>query len=253
METILLDYVDGLTAINLNRGKANPINHTMVKELTAVLKDLHEMEEVKGVIITGKENFFSAGLDLPELYEYDKIEFQRFWRDFIQMITDFMMFDKPLVADITGHSPAGGTVIALGCDYKVMAAGNYKIGLNEIPVGLIVPRLIYEGYAFHLGHKKAYNYIMGGKLYSPDEALAIGLVDELAMPDQTYGKAVQAIERYLSFDQTAWRETKKNTKIAALKPYAQMSEESLDMAMELWWQPSTREKMAAFIAGLKKK
>lgn len=253
METIGLDFVDGVSTITLDRGKANPINHTMVREINQVLKDMMEIEEVKGLMITGKENFFTAGLDLPELYQYDKSQFKVFWKDFLEMISGFMLFEKPLVAAISGHSPAGGTVMALGCDYRIMSSGNYKIGLNEIPVGIIVPRLIFEGYAFLLGRNKAYNYLMEGKLYGPDEALAIGMIDELAMPDDTYPRAIAALERYLSFDQDAWRETKKNTRIAALKPFTVYNEAEMQASMEQWWLPSTRAKMEEFIDRLKRK
>jgi len=253
METIQISQENGITVIKLDRGKANPINHTMVNEIRSVLAELSRLEEVGGVILTGKEHFFSAGLDLPELYQYDKPTFERFWNNFLSLIVEIMMFEKPIIAAVTGHSPAGGCVLTLGCDYKIMSEGNYKIGLNEIPVGIIVPRVIFEGYAFHLGANKAYTYLMEGKLYSPAEAKEIGLIDEVAPPEETLNRAIAVMRRYLSFNRNAWLETKKRTKIARLKPYIYPDDEEMTALKNHWWDPATRAQMEGFILALHNK
>ncbi|MBK7640026.1 MAG: enoyl-CoA hydratase/isomerase family protein [Bacteroidetes bacterium] len=74
-----------------------------------------------------------------------------FGRDFSKFLITISKFPKPLVAAITGHSPAGGCIIGICCDYRVMAKGNYKIGLNEIPVGIIVPKGIMALYSRCIG------------------------------------------------------------------------------------------------------
>src|SRR5690606_19488980 len=114
----------------------------LVDELIQVLEEAEADPAVEGLILSGKQGFFSSGLDLISLFEYNEEQMQVFWDRFMILIAKFVAFPKPSVAAITGHSPAGGCVLALCCDYRVMAEGEYIIGLNEVPVGIIVPEAI---------------------------------------------------------------------------------------------------------------
>src|SRR5690606_32452196 len=108
------------------------------------------------------------GLDLITLFEYDEAKIHEFWESFIALIYDLAAFPKPSIAAITGHSPAGGCVLALCCDHRVMAEGDYIIGLNEVPVGIIVPQCIFELYSFWLGSARASKFLLEGKLLAPN-------------------------------------------------------------------------------------
>src|ERR1700744_4167559 len=130
MNTLQVTIKDRLAVVGLGRGKLNPMNAEMVKELTVLIKSINTDDNIGGLIITGKENFFSAGLDLIELYDYDEDQIKTFWKDFLALQSTMVSFKKPMVAAISGHSPAGGCVMAICCDYRVMAQGKYIIGLN---------------------------------------------------------------------------------------------------------------------------
>ena len=147
MQTLQIQEKEGYAILQLDRGRANPINQLMVDELLSALADIESNDTLNGLIITGKPNFFTAGLDIVELYNYDDEAMAKFWDDFMMLIHKLVAFKKPLIASITGHSPAGGCVIAICCDYRVMAKGKYTIGLNEIPVGITVPNSIFQLYA----------------------------------------------------------------------------------------------------------
>ena len=144
MNTIKVSIKDRLAIITLNRGKSNALNREMIKELNDILTHIDEDDAIGGVLITGRENFFSAGLDLIELYDYNEEEVLSFWKLFLTFTANLTAFKKPLVSAINGHSPAGGCVIALACDARVMAVGKFIIGLNEVPVGIIVPKSIFD-------------------------------------------------------------------------------------------------------------
>src|SRR5579875_1041663 len=105
METIQLTVKDKIAVVTLNRGRSNPINLEMVAELTAAIKDIEKDDEVAGLIITGKQGFFSAGVDLMEVYSYDQEKSKDFWSNFLSLQAALAAFKKPLVAAITGHSP----------------------------------------------------------------------------------------------------------------------------------------------------
>src|SRR5690606_4415621 len=130
-----------------------------------------------------------------ELYNYSEDEVRQFWLDFIGLVKCFVSFSKPAVAAITGHSPAGGCVLAICCDYRVMAKGDFVIGLNELPVGIIVPQPIFELYSFWIGQGMAYRNLMEGKLMTPEEALSCGLVDEVVVAQSLVGTAERQLHR----------------------------------------------------------
>jgi 3,2-trans-enoyl-CoA isomerase len=127
MNTLQLTIRDKLAIITLDRGRSNPINTEMITELISSVKDIEANDNIAGLIITGKEGFFSAGIDLMEVYNYNEEQSKDFWTSFMLMQTVLINFKKPFVTAITGHSPAGGCIIALCSDYRVMAAGQYLI------------------------------------------------------------------------------------------------------------------------------
>jgi 3,2-trans-enoyl-CoA isomerase len=157
-----------------------------------------------------------------------------------------------LVAAITGHAPAGGCIIANGCDYRVMADGNYKIGLNEIPVGIVVPRGVYAQYSVWLGERNAYQYLMEGKLYSPSHAKEIGLVDEVVALEQVLEVAENKLKQYLQYEQNGWRMTKAQLRNNVIKIMESMSEEEMNIFQQQWWSNPVRNMMQTFIEKLKK-
>ena len=86
MNTLSIEKAGQLKLIRLNRGKANAINQEMVHELHESFWQLQNDQTCKGVLLTGRENFFSAGLDVVELYRYSEDELLNFWRSFLQKI-----------------------------------------------------------------------------------------------------------------------------------------------------------------------
>jgi Delta3-Delta2-enoyl-CoA isomerase len=239
--------------IQMDREKANPMNHEFVAELRIALKNFSEDDSIQGAIINGKENFFSAGLDLPELYTYDEKQFEKFWRNFMDLVSDLVAFDKPLIASINGHAPAGGCIIAIGCDYRVMAEGKYKIGLNEIPIGIVVPRGVFDIYSFWIGRRTAFQYLMEGKLFSPEHAKMIGLVDEIVPADKVLEAAETKLKQYLQYEQNGWRLTKRQLKQDQLKSISSISEFEMKTFQKQWWSEPVRTLVGKFVEQLKKK
>jgi len=253
METIQLISKDNYSIIQLDRGKSNPINAQMVAELRTVVADLAVDGNIKGAILTGKEHFFSAGLDLPELITYSKVEFETFWKDFMYLLRDLLAFPKPLIAAITGHSPAGGCVLAIGCDYRIMAAGNYKIGLNEVPVGIIVPRHLFDIYAFWVGQHRAYQFLLEGRLLEPQQASDAGLIDLVLPADQVLEAAERKLQQYMAFNTNAWTQTKLNLRRKLIETANSLTEDEFKVLLDHWWHPDTQQMLHGFVEKLRKK
>ena len=251
MNTIQIAVKDKLATVTLDRDRANAINIEMIAELRSAVKNSSADPSVEGLIITGKEGFFSAGIDLIEAYSYKEAQSRNLWTEFLALQADLIAFRKPFVAAISGHSPAGGCVMALCADYRLMATGKFIIGLNEIPVGIIVPELIFNLYAFWLGKRKAYRYILEGRLLSVDEALADGLVDEVCTPEELLTAAEKKIRGYMKHNAVTWGQSKLNMRNELIAQCNTDLSASLDMMLKQWWAPETRKGLQLMIENLK--
>ena len=252
MNTIQVTIRDKTAVIGLNRGRSNPINAEMMSELTEMINNIENDENIGGLILTGKEGF-SAGLDLIELYDYSEERIRQFWIDFLELVKRLTRFKKPFITAISGHSPAGGCVLALCSDYRIMVEGKYIIGLNEVPVGIIVPDSIFQLYSFWLGQAKAYRFLLEGKLLNTQEALLHGLVDELVAEGNLATAAERQMQKYLALERNTWQQSKLNCRKELLARVNKDQSESLNKILEQWWSPSTRSILKTIINNLQKK
>jgi enoyl-CoA hydratase/carnithine racemase len=253
MNTISVSIKDRLAIITLNRGKSNALNGEMITELGDMLKNIAAEPAIGGAIITGKENFFSAGLDLIELYNYSEAESALFWKQFFEFTATITAFKKPLVAAINGHSPAGGCIIALACDYRIMSEGQFIIGLNEVPVGIIVPNSIFNLFAFWIGQAQAARSLLEGKLFTPTEALQTGLVDEVVNPAGILTAAERRARKYMSMEGNTWAQSKLHIRKDLIESLNTDQETELAAMLKQWWSPATRSILKTIIDNLQKK
>lgn len=252
MNTLKIAVQDHLAIVALDRGKSNAINIEMMQELHQIIANIESDDQIGGLLLTGKEGFFSAGLDLIALYNHNEEEVKLFWDNFIGLSMKLMSFKKPMVVALNGHSPAGGCVLALCADYRVMAKGEFIIGLNEIPVGIIAPDFIFHAYEFWLGKRTAYQMLLEGKLVSPNEALKIGLIDEVVDANIILNTAERKIRTYMSFEPNTWQQSKLNLRRDLLARMHQNKNENLEVMLKQWWAPTTRKTLKTIIEGLGK-
>lgn len=257
MNTLSISHKDNYLIVQLDRGKANVLNQEMIDELRQFFQEAEHDDNIGGVVLTGKPHFFSGGVDLLEVYHYDSDGIRHFWGSFLELATDMLKFSKPLVAAITGHSPAGGCILACVCDYRVMANGdNYQIGLNEMAVGIAPRKSILNLYAFWLGQRKAYQYLLEGYLMNGKEALACGLVDELADLEQTLTRAEAKMKHYLKLPPIAFRQTKKALKAEIIHSMSDNFEADLELLHQQLMSDESRQIMGQvvkFLEARKKK
>lgn len=253
MNYIKTKVEDHLLHVLLERGKSNAIHLEVVRELLAVIIEAKDNPSIEGVILSGKEHFFSSGLDLITLYDYDRVQMELFWKEFMMLLKELVSFPKPTVAAITGHSPAGGCVLAICCDYRVMAEGDYILGLNEVPVGIVVPQSIFTLYSFWLGQAVAYRSLLSGRLFKPTEALEVGLVDEVVPFDRIQNSAVKRLKSVTQFEKNAWQSTKLNLRSDLIAAFSGDHDEVIKQVLAQWWRPSTRSIMKTIIDNLTQK
>ncbi|GLR15626.1 enoyl-CoA hydratase/isomerase family protein [Portibacter lacus] len=196
-----------------NNGKASALNLELISDLGQYFSSFHE-KSAKGVILNGQGSIFSVGLDMKELIGQSEAETEIFFKAFFDLTLNIVKAEFPVVSAINGHSPAGGCVLAIASDYRVMADDDkYKIGLNELPVGVMPTPAIFELYSFWIGRRRAYQNLLTGRLMDPLEAKTMGLVDELVPLDQVLETAELKMKEYLSYDYKTWCGMKSNLRL----------------------------------------
>jgi enoyl-CoA hydratase/carnithine racemase len=240
----------GYATVVLNRPRANAIGRTMVRELLETLTELERNDSVRCLLLTGAPGMFSAGLDVPELIHFDRPTMTEFWREFNELCYRLYTSDLMIVTAVSGHSPAGGCVLAILTDYRIMAEGRYKIGLNEVAVGIPIPGGLTDIYASLLGLAAAQDLGCRGAMLNPQQALELGLVQEVVPSDELLSRARAKIEQWLACNQDA----QVTTKHLFRRQLAQMLEATADRDqksfLDLWFSDQAQSILQALVARL---
>jgi 3,2-trans-enoyl-CoA isomerase len=198
---------DGAAVMRMARAPVNSLNLEMFTELADWFMWLSTEESgCKSVVLTSDiATVFSAGLDINELHKPEQERFEKFWMSFQEIWLIINSFPKPVIAGINGNSPAGGCVIALCCDYRVMARASlkdpanpkaYRIGLNETKLGIIAPPWVMKSLAYVVGERKAEKMLQLGETPTADEALAMGLIDRVVEEGELLEAAAQEAAKF---------------------------------------------------------
>lgn len=237
--------------IRLARAPVNALNPDICAELSRAIADA-VAQGVHGLVLSGGPKVFSAGLDVPHLLTLQtRAELMSAWETFFSAARALAECPVPVVAAIAGHAPAGGCVLALCCDYRVMASGPYRIGLNETQVGLAAPEGIQRLMRRVVGIYRAERLLVAGELVDAERALALGLVDELADVDHVATRARVWLEELLQLPHTPMLTTRALARadlVAALHPDLIQ----LDRFIDAWNQPDTQAGLRALVAKLGK-
>ena len=180
MEHIKIVTKNSVATLLLNREHTNPIDGEMLESLFGSLDQLKNDNSIKSVILTSSnDKIFSFGFNLPVLVQLEKPDFQEFFRSFNELCLRLYTFPKPLIASINGYAIAGGCILALCADYRIVSNSKLLMGLNEVKLGVPVPWaamiILRELIENHLAEE----VVLTGKLYSPEQLLHRGIVNEV--------------------------------------------------------------------------
>jgi enoyl-CoA hydratase/carnithine racemase len=237
--------------LQLNRPPANALS----PELIVALKNAIEAAPIDGaraIVLAGMPGMFSAGLDVPMLVTLDRVAIAQTWRDFYGLMRSLACSSIPVAAAITGHGPAGGTVLALFCDWRCMAEGNWKMGFNEVQVGIPLPPVILSALRRQAGARQAERLGTGGLVISGAEAAKLGLVDELVPLERVVGRAVDWCESLLALPEKAMSTTRRRTR-ADLACLFDDFEKELEDVTAHWWSDEAQTVLRTLAARLTKK
>ena len=248
----IINHDNDIREIKLARPPVNALNLELVRTLRACIEDsVHA--GVRGIVLSGAQGLFSAGVDVPALLDRDRAGVLEYWREFFALCGTLARSPIPMAAAITGHSPAGGAVLALFCDYRVMAEGPYRIGLNEVQVGLIVPEAIQLALRRVVGPYRAERLLVSGAMIDAAAALACGFVDELTGVDQVTTRALYWMNDLLALPAHAMLATRKLARADLANAYADLDALPLEDFTEAFFHPQTQATLQQLVAKLKEK
>lgn len=253
MQTLQLEHKEGYVIVQMNHGKVNAIDTLLAKELGEVFRAMEADEGVKGLVLTGRPHCFSAGLDIVTLSQGGKEGVKEFWRHYLATLQAMVRFSKPFVCAITGYAPAGGTILALCADYRVMGQGpKHVIGMHEFKMAMQIPELLCDIYAYHLGERLAWQAVQHAQLFTSDEAKAIGLVDESLAVEEVLPHAEQQLQRLMKVHLPVYQKSKTYLRKDLLRRVDRDIEEMVDVIAQEWDDPFVQATVKAFLASLKR-
>ncbi|MGA2354873.1 MAG: enoyl-CoA hydratase/isomerase family protein [Terriglobales bacterium] len=237
--------------LRLNRPPVNALNLELVAALRQAVEAAPQ-DGARALVLSGAPGRFSAGLDVPLLLGLDRAAMAALWREFYALLKALAGSPIPIVAVITGHAPAGGTVLPLFCDWRVGAEGEFKLGLSEVQVGIILPPMVLAALRRQIGPRQAERLAVTGALISPQEALQVGLLDEVVAVDRVVDRALEWCQTLLAFPAEAMAVTRRNSR-ADLVALCANFEAEIDVVTEGWWSPETQRSLRTMVDRLKKK
>ncbi len=243
MSFVSITESDGIAIVKMKRDKVHAINSDAVDDLIECFKQLENNNQIQAIILTGHEKFFSFGFDVPELLTYSKQTLKDFLTRFTQLNRDLFLYPKPLVGALNGHTIAAGCMLALAADYRIMVSEKAKISLNEINIGVSVFAGALEMLKFSVGHRNAEHILKSGKMYSPDEALQMGLIDKLATSDSLMNEAMTVASEYAEKNPKAFRAIKGLLRKPVIQESDQREESVIEEFVDIWFSEQSQAQL----------
>lgn len=235
----LVTREEEIAVLTLTRGKVNALDESFVERLSKSLGHLASDRDIRAVILTGQGKFFSFGFDIPEFLSYPRDSFIRYLTKFCNLYTSMFLFPKPLIAALNGHTIAGGCMLAIACDYRLMLSGKAKIGLNEITFGSTLPAGCVEMLKYSVGPGNAQKILYSGAMYSAEEARQLGLVDQVCPPEALLDTAKQVAKDFAQRDSSAFRNIKGLLRGPVAQEIARKEKDGILEFVDIWYSEET--------------
>ncbi|XP_027967361.1 enoyl-CoA delta isomerase 1, mitochondrial isoform X2 [Eumetopias jubatus] len=204
------DPAAGVAVVKMRNPPVNSFSLEFLTELLISLEKLENDKTFRGIILTSdRPGIFSAGLDLTEMCGRKPEHYVEYWKAVQEMWLRFYLSNLVVIAAINGVSPAGGCLLSLTCDYRVLANNpKYTIGLNETRLGIVAPFWFKDTMVNTVGHRTAERALQLGLLFPPAEALRVGVVDQVVPEDQVQSTAQSVMAQWLAIPDHARQLTK---------------------------------------------
>tara|TARA_R110001583_G_scaffold1462_1_gene11493 strand:+ start:3926 stop:4618 length:693 start_codon:yes stop_codon:yes gene_type:complete len=205
VELIDLDISENIATITLKNGKVNAISHQVITEINDALDQAETAGAV--VILTSQPGIFSGGFDLKTMKESSASA--------VALVTAgstlsrrMLSFPFPIIGACTGHAIAKGAFLLLSCDYRIGSLGKFKIGLNEVAIGMTMHQAGIEIARNRMPINYLTRSVINAELFSPETAVLAGFLDTLVEPEQLLDTAKAAATQMQALNMKAHHGTK---------------------------------------------
>ena len=235
---------EGVTVVRMAHGPVSAMDDELLTALSDRFGALAEDGEGP-IVLTGTRRAFSAGVDLPRIVDGGEPYVRRFFPLLAEAFLAIATCPRPVVAAVNGHALAGGCVVACATDRRLMAAGDGRIGVTELAVGVPFPVAALE-IVRHVVGPRADDLVLTGRGVLPDEALRLGLVDAVVPPDELAAAAFDAARGLGRVPPATYRHTKRQLRRPMLERIAAHAAADDAAAEDAWASDDLRAAIAAF-------
>ncbi len=226
----------------------HPGRNALGTDLLAWLDEQLDRAAGEPILLTGTEQSFCSGLNLKEVVSKPPEMMPAFLERVDAFATRLFQYPAPTVAWINGHAIAGGCVLALCCDYRVLERKRKtRMGVNEVALGACYPPRILRIVQHRLAANHALEVILGAGLYDVEDSLRLGLVDELS--EAAEASARRRLEALAAHPRDAYRLTKAELNGAVTEISEAEQARFREQQLPLWTSDEMRDRMRA-VAGL---
>jgi enoyl-CoA hydratase len=237
---INIDLVGQIAVLRIDRPPANAVDLELAGEFATALEGVENNESIAALVVTGVGSCFSAGLDLKVVPTYDRTQQQAMVMQVNRLFGGLFRLPLPTVAAVNGHSIAGGVILTLACDYRIGAEGDYKIGLAEARVGVPFPVAAMAIVQSELSNSVGRKMVLTARNTSPQEALAMGVLDELQPPGQLLARAVEVAREMAALPRSMYARIKRDLRAPAIARIDDAINNRNESMLESWLNEETR-------------
>lgn len=254
MAGVRIERKDELAVLRMDKARGNAIDEPFTAELGEACRALDADDSVRGVLLaSANPKLFSPGLDLVTLVEYDRPAMERFMLLFADTLQALYGLGKPMVAAVSGHAVAGGCILAMTADFRVLKRGAVQIGLNEVKVGVPLPWSVSVLLRATVPPTSLSQIALLGRNFADDDALVVGLADQLADPDLFEDFCVARLREFAEKDPVALTRTKRWLRAGPLQDMRAREQENVAGFLDCWFSAPTQERIRGMVASLTKK
>lgn len=245
----MIERIDhgSVVTLRLAHGKVSAFDVELAEALALAIAEVGA-SDARAVILTGTGSTFSAGVDLFRVADGGRAYVDRFYPAMVKMFLELFALPKPVVAAVNGHAIAGGCILTLAADYRLIAAGNARMGVPEMLVGVPFPPSVLEAIQFAVPRQHLQNLIYTGRTVVPDDALRLGLVDEVVPADALAGRAMEVATQFAALPERAFALAKRQLRDHALGRARRYNSELGDDVLDLWRAPETHAAIREYLA-----
>jgi len=248
---VAIERQERLAVLRLAKPRGNAIDGPLLEELTRAAAELAADGAVRGVLLaSGHPKLFCPGLDLVALAEYDRPSMARFMQSFAIAVWALYGLPKPVVAAVSGAAVAGGCILALTADHRVLKRGA-PIGLNEVRLGVPLPWSVTRLLRATVHAPALSRIALLGRNFEGAEAVEAGLVDELAEAEGFEGTCLGRLEEYADKDPHAFAATKAWLREGVLAEMMSREAERAPAFLDAWFSASTQGRIRATVDSLR--